>query len=216
MKFKINPLPYFRYGLTLGIFFLMLLQPRLSSAADVHTTDGQTFSGKILEEQDGFVLVQMEDGVQVKIERAQIVYVQHDEEMNVSPQDYPALGLTYGSPALFNAVAAYYWRDLGVKLSGGDWSNFWGGQLNLSKKLVDNKSFLGAFSLVGGYVGINKISDNFSTWGIPYAVTHGFTYGGLGFDLNWGGFALEADCVAGDFPNQIAFPFQVGYVYRFN
>ena len=107
MKFKINPLPYFRYGLTLGIFFLILIQPRLSSAADVHTTDGQTFSGKILEEQDGFVLVQMEDGAQVRIERAQIVYVQHDEEMNVSPQDYPALGLTYGSPALFNAVAAY-------------------------------------------------------------------------------------------------------------
>ena len=86
----------------------------------------------------------------------------------------------------------------------------------VSKKLVDNKSFLAAFSLVGGYVGINKIFDNYSAWGGPYAVTHAFTYGGAGVDLNWGGLAIELDCVGGNFPNQIAFPFQVGYLYRFD
>ncbi len=213
MNFRIkNAVSFGKTVLAVLLFF----PPLGAIAAEVHTTDGQTFSGKIIEEEDAFVEVQMEDGVQVRIDRAQIVYVQREEDPEKSRQDYPVLGVTYGTPAIFNLVAGYYLGDLGAKFCGGDWSNFWGGQLDLSKKLVDNKTFLGSLSLVGGYVGINKVSDNFSTWGIPYAVTHNFFYGGVGFDLNWGGLAVELDCVAGDFPNQVAFPFQIGYVHRFN
>ena len=205
-----------------GLFSLCFLLPLSVLAAEVHTTDGQTFKGKILEEEADYVLMEIEDGVQVKIERPQIVYVKKEDEGNQKKSQYPLLGATFGDPAIFNLVAGYWWDDIGFKLAGGYWGSFWGAQLNLSKALAGKDPFqeqLGRdfsvdFSLVGGLAGNNGSSTG-SRWSND-AAAGTWLYGGVGLEANVGGFFMELDGVGGNFPNHITFPFQIGYLHKFN
>lgn len=205
-------------GKVWGLIFLVFLAPMVLWATEVLTNDGQKFEGKILEEGDDFILMEIENGVQVKINRSQIVFIQKEDETNRRQAEYPLLGATFGDPATGNLVAGYFWHDLGIKVSGGYTGVSWGAQLNLCKTLVeDNPPFSHSFvnfSLVGGLAGTTG-STSGSRWSnSPNAGS--WLYGGLGLDLNISGFFGEIDFVGGNFANSPTFPFQIGYVYRFN
>lgn len=202
----------------LALIFLVFLVPMALQAVEVLTTDGQKFEGKILEESDDSILMEIEGGVQVRIDRSQIVFIQKEDEANRRKAEYPFLGATFGDPATGNLVAGYFWKDLGLKLSGGYTGVVWGAQLNLSKNLVeDNPPFSHSFvnfSLVGGLAGTTG-SANGSRWDNgPGAGS--WLYGGVGLDLNISGFFGELDFVGGNFANSPTFPFQIGYIHRFN
>jgi hypothetical protein len=205
-----------------GLILALFMMPLALRAAEVLTNDGQTFEGKILEEQTDYLLLEIENGVQVKIERSQIVYVKKEDDANKRKREYPLLGATFGDPAIFNVVAGYFWDDIGFKLAGGYWGSFWGAQLNLSKTLTGKDPFHEQtfrdisinFSLVGGLAG-NDGSTRGSRWSNNTAAGN-WTYGGLGLDFNVSGLFLELDGVTGNFPANITFPFQIGYVHRFN
>lgn len=186
-------------------FLLFLCAPARS--AEILTDDGQTFRGKILEEDAASVLMEIEDGVEVRINKSEITYLQREEGGGKpAVSDYPLLGLTFGAPAVFNGVAGYYWPGFGVKVSLGYWVEFWGAQADLSKTLVQNRSFQLDLSLVGGHAEGQGNVVSHTNW----------SYYGLGLDANVGDLGLELDVVTGDKANTLAFPFQVGYVHRFD
>jgi len=201
-----------------GLVLLLFLTPFTLRAVEVMTNDGQKFEGKILEEQDDFVLMEIENHVQVKIDRAQIVYIQKEDETDKRKKEYPLLGVAFGDPALFNLVLGYYWQDMGIKISGGYTGTPWGLQLDLSKRLVnENPPFTHSmvnFSLVGGLAGVHGATQG-SRWSNTDSSGSWF-YGGVGLDLSYGGVFFEVDAVAGNFPTQFTFPFQIGFMHRFN
>jgi hypothetical protein len=190
----------------LGLAFLGL--PSLCLGVSVITKDGQTFTGKILEEEKDFLLMEIEDGVQVRVGRDQIEVIQQDDEYSdpaVFKREYPVLGATVFYPAWGNLVAGYYFEKFGVKVSGGYWGeDAWGGQLDLSLKLAEDKEFLSTLSLVAGVISPKDYMDE--------------AYGGLGLGVNAAGFQLEGalvngkDRTTGDLA--LAFIFQMGYVMR--
>jgi hypothetical protein len=208
------------YSILGGCFLMGLLALTLPpglQAAEILTNDGQKFDGKIILEQPDYILMEIENGVQVKIDRSEIAFIEkEDRRLKTSKQEYPILGITYGSPSIVNLVAGYSIPGFGLKAEGADWAGIKGGQVDLSVKLVDNESFLANLSLVGGFIQTSGDSNGFSLWSAgQWAATH-WTYDGVGFDINYGGFAFEADLVTGPFPNPIAIPIQIGYIQRFN
>lgn len=205
---------FLRRFFLLGLF---LLPVTAAHPAEIMTNDGQKFDGKIVEEQQDYVLMEIEDGVQVRIDKSEIAYIQReDDKTKVSLKEYPVLGLTYGSPTVLNIVAGYYLSDFGVKFSGAYWGGVRGIQADLSVKLVDDESFLANISLVGGAIGTASANNGYSLWSSGAWSGTNWTYGGLGFDINYGGFMFEVDGVTGNFPNPISFPIQIGFVQRFN
>ncbi len=200
------------------LILLFFLVPFTLRATEVMTNDGQKFEGKILEEEDDFVLMEIENHVQVKIDRAQIVYIQKEDETDKHKKEYPLLGIAYGDPALFNLVLGYYWQDVAIKISGGYTGTPWGIQLNLSKRLVaENPPFTNSmvnFSLVGGVAGIRGATQS-TRWSSTDSNGSWF-YGGIGLDLSYGDVFFEVDSVAGNFPTSVTFPFQLGFIHRFN
>jgi hypothetical protein len=196
----------------LALFLWLFAAPAL--ALEVLTIDGQTFRGKILDENQDFVIVEIENGVQVKIEQKDILGIQG--RVKKTRMEYPVLGVTYGSPAVLNLVAGYYLKEFGLKLSGGYWPHFTGVQADLSKKLVDNEKMLFNVSLVGGIIATNGTTHGYLNWNGENAIEGTWTYAGLGAEINWKGFCLEIDWVTGSFPSKSAFPFHAGYVHRFN
>jgi hypothetical protein len=188
--------------------------PAIALALEVLTIDGKTFKGKILDENQDFVIVEIENGVQVKIEQKDILSIQG--RTKETKPEYPVLGVTYGSPAVLNLVAGYYLKEFGLKLSGGYWPHFEGVQIDLSKKLVDNENILCNVSLVGGIIQTSGTTEGYLNWNGNNDLNGTWMYAGLGAEINWKGLCLEVDWVTGDFPNKSAFPFHVGYVQRFN
>lgn len=194
---------------------ILLLLPLGVNAAEIMTNDGQKFDGKILEEQSDSILMEIENGVHVKIEKSEIVYIQR-EDVKKSLNEYPVLGITYGTPSVVNLVAGYYLADFGLKLTGAYWAGIRGLQADLSYKIVDHPFFMADFSLVGGAMQTSGATNGFSLWSSGAWSGTEWTYHGLGFDINYGGFVFETDVVTGPFPNPIAIPIQIGFVQRFN
>lgn len=200
--------PGWRPVLTALLFLFCL--PGTLGAASIITRDGQTFTGKILEETDEYILLE-EEGVQVRISRFQVEHVQYadeePEEIFNYRSEYPILGVTAFYPAWGNLVAGYYFKDFGVKVSGGYWGeDTWGAQLNLGMKLSETKTFLSNLSIVVGAIAPKDYIDR--------------TYAGIGVDLNASGFALEGDLVNGKSKETGEFApvflFQMGYIHKFN
>ena len=198
----------------LALCFLLLFMPAMALGLEVLTKDGQTFKGKMIDEKPDFVILEIENGVQVKIDQKDILAIQGRKKQ--SKQEYPILGVSYGSPAVLNLIAGYYLNDFGVKLSGGYWPHFGGAQIDLSKKLVDNDTLLGNVSLVGGIIQTSGTTQGYLNWNGSNDMNGTWIYASLGLDITWKWFSLEVDWVNGNFPNKSAFPFQVGYVQRFN
>ncbi len=197
------------------LVFVLLLLPLGLNAAEVMTNDGQKFDGKILEEQTDFILMEIENGVHVRIEKSEIVYIQREDSKKLI-NEYPVLGVTYGTPSVVNLVAGYYLADFGLKLTGAYWAGIRGVQADLSYKIVDHPSFMADLSLVGGAMQTSGATNGFSLWSSGAWGGSNWTYYGLGFDINYGGFVFETDMVKGPFPNPIAIPIQIGFVQRFN
>ncbi len=188
-----------------------------TSGAEIMTNDGQKFDGKILEEGTDDVLMEIENGVQVRIEKSEIAYFQReDNKAKPYAQEYPVLGVTYGSPTMVNLVAGYYLSSVGLKFTGAYWGGVKGIQADLSLKLVDDEKFLANFSLVGGAIGTTGSSNGYSLWSTGAWSGTDWTYGGIGFDINYGGFVFEVDGVTGNFPDPVALPIQIGFAQRFN
>lgn len=189
---------------------VLLCASLCSATEEILTTDGQKFIGIVVEDQADFIVLEMDKGVQVRIDKAEIVYRQTQDTSNLTKQEYFVLGATAGQPTPVNFVGGYYWKEFGVKLAGAYWPGISGIQIDLSKKLADNKNVLGNVSLVAGHISgiVNNESGVF--------VTNHWDYAGVGGDVNWGGFALELDIVTG--PGNIpgAYLWQAGYVERFN
>jgi hypothetical protein len=191
----------------LGLILVLFALPLVLRAAAVITNDGQTFLGKILEEKPEYVLMEIENGVEVRIDRPQIQFIQYADTSEYDyKREYPILGATvFCLPASYNLVAGYFFQDFGFKLEGGYWgSATWGAQLNLSKKLGESKDMLNNFSLVlGARAPSRDLND---------------LYAGAGFDINFKGLALEADFLNGNTNNGInwVFALHFGYVHRFN
>jgi hypothetical protein len=192
----------------LGMMALLASLPSLSFGVSVITKDGQTFTGKVLDQDKDFLLLELEDGVQVRIGRDQIEVVQKDDEMDdpdAYKRSYPVVGLTLFYPAWGNLVAGYYFDTFGAKVSGGYWGpETWGVQLDLSLKLAEEKEFLNNLSLIVGAASPKDYMDK--------------AYVGVGVDVNAAGFLLEGalvngkDKTTGDFAP--VFIFQMGYVMR--
>ncbi len=197
------------------LVFTLLLLPFGLNAAEIMTNDGQKFDGKILEEKPDSILMEIENGVHVRIEKSEIVYIQR-EDSKKARNEYPVLGVTYGTPSVVNLVAGYYLADFGLKLTGAYWSGIHGLQADLSYKIVDHPSFMADLSLVGGAMQTSGDTNGFSLWSSGAWGGTNWTYHGLGFDINYGGFVFETDFVTGPFPNPIAIPIQIGFVQRFN
>jgi hypothetical protein len=198
------------------IGFALLLFPSWVSAAEVMTNDGQKFDGKILEEQSDYLVMEIENGVHVRIEKSEVAYIQREDAKKEPPKEYPVLGVTYGSPSVVNLVAGYYLTDFGLKMTGAYWAGIRGIQADLSFKLVDHPSFMADLSLVGGAVQTSGATNGFSLWSSGAWGGTNWTYHGIGFDINYGGFAFETDLVTGPFPNPVAIPIQIGFIQRFN
>lgn len=195
---------------------LLLGTAGILRAAEILTNDGQHFKGKVLEETATDYLMEIEDGVQVRIGKDQVSHFDQTEAPKESKKNYPVLGLTYGTPAVLNLVAGYYLDDFGLKLSGAYWGGVHGLQTDLSWKVVDNENVLVDLSLVGGVVETTGASNGLSLWSSgPWSGTD-WNYGGLGLDVNYGGFFFEVMGVTGNFPNPVAFPYQIGFEERFN
>lgn len=141
--------------------FALLLLPLGLNAAEIMTNDGQKFDGKILEEQTDTILMEIENGVHVKIEKSEIVYIQR-EDVKKDRNEYPVLGITYGTPSVVNLVAGYYLADFGLKLTGAYWAGIRGVQADLSYKIVDHPSFMADLSLVGGAMQTSGATNGFS------------------------------------------------------
>jgi hypothetical protein len=198
-----------------NVVWLAFILPLGLSAAEIMTNDGQKFDGKILEEQTDSILMEIENGVHVKIEKSEIVYIQR-EDVKKALNEYPVLGITYGTPSVVNLVAGYYLADFGLKFTGAYWAGIRGVQADLSFKIVDHSAFMADLSLVGGIMQTSGATNGFSLWSSGAWGGTQWTYHGLGFDINYGGFVFETDFVTGPFPNPIAIPIQIGFVQRFN
>ena len=195
---------------------VMGLGPACLGAAEILTNDGQRFTGKVLEETATDYLMEIENGVQVRIGKDQVAHFSQTDAPKESPKNYPVLGLTYGTPSVVNLVGGYYLEDFGLKLSGAYWGGAQGLQGDLSYKAVDNENVLVDFSLVGGIAHTSGASNGYSLWSSGAWSGTDWTYGGVGVDVNYGGFFFEVMGVTGNFPNPIAFPYQVGFEERFN
>ena len=185
-------------------------------AAEILTNDGQRFIGKVLEETATDYLMEIENGVQVRIGKDQVAHFDQAEAPKESLKEYPVLGLTYGTPSVLNLVGGYYLNDFGLKLSGAYWGGVHGLQADLSYKAVDNENVLVDFSLVSGFVQTSGASNGLSLWSSGAWSGTDWGYYGLGFDVNYGGFFFEVMGVTGNFPNPVAFPYQIGFEERFN
>lgn len=191
---------------SLALILVFFAAPLVLQAAAVITNDGQTFLGKILEEKPEYVLMEVENGVQVRIDRPQIQFIQYADTSEYDyKREYPILGATvFCLPASYNLVAGYFWEDLGFKLEGGYWDpTTWGAQLNLSKKLGETKEMLNNLSLI---LGTRPASHDLNEF-----------YAGGGFDINFNGLFLEADFLNGNTNNGVnwAFAMHFGYIHRF-
>lgn len=216
----------FRHQFKKGILTLPLIiftalffwgAPLAALPAEVGTNDGQKFHGKILEELDDYILMEVENGVQVRIDKSEVNYIEREDiGPKASSQDYPVLGFSFGTPSSFNFVAGYYLSNFGLRVLGAYWGGARGAQADLSLKLVDNQDFLADFSLVAGTEWTSGASNGFSLWSSGSWGGTQWTYKGIGFDINYMGFVFEVDAVTGDFPNPVALPIQAGFVQRFN
>jgi len=185
-------------------------------AAEILTNDGQHFKGKLLEETSTDYLMEIENGVQVRIGKDQVAHFDQADSPKESLKEYPVLGLTYGTPSILNLVGGYYLNDFGLKLSGAYWGGTQGIQGDLSWKAVDNENVLIDFSFIAGAVHTAGTSNGYSLWSSGAWSGTDWNYGGVGFDVNYGGFFFEVMCVTGSFPNPVAFPYQIGFEERFN
>lgn len=130
-----------------------------------------------------------------------------------SPSNF-ALGATVGSPAGISAVGAFYSEHISLRVSGGAWGKDWYGlQAECSLVLFRGEEFSHGISLLAGRFGTRTYIDPEQGYD-----SRTQNYIGLAYDMNLGGFFLEAGLgfgpgTAPGFPNPVGL-FQAGYLFR--
>ena len=129
------------------------------------------------------------------------------EGLDFGPRDirnesYFELGANLGTPAGLNFTLGNWFGPLGLHISGMSYGDRISGiQANFGFKLSDNTNRSHSIAFICGHS-----NADINTW----------SYYGAAYDLNWGGFFLEAGLTAGSgsYTNpQLAL--QIGYTYRF-
>jgi hypothetical protein len=123
---------------------------------------------------------------------------------------YKSSGYTLGTPAAINYLFSYHFQGLfylkfqagtiliinGIELDGGI-------NLNKTKNFEHN---------ISAAIGLENLGLR---WLLGTGKDQSFTYWGLSYDLNWGGFYLNLGFAICDTDYPEALPiFQIGYVYR--
>lgn len=114
---------------------------------------------------------------------------------------YWELGVNLGTPAGFNLAIGKWLGRFGLRVSGGTLGKPVNGiQINLGYKLSDNTDRSHSLAFMGGN---------------SQAEARHWTYAGVAYNLNWGGFFLEVGLTggSGSYTNPQA-AIQIGYMYR--
>jgi hypothetical protein len=125
--------------------------------------------------------------------------------------EYPELGINFGTPAGLNIAAGYWFGIVGTRLSGmylG--STISGIQANVGFKMSDNSNRSHVLAAVFGASHLILDEDSY------FERERNWTYVGAAYNLNLGGFFLEAGVTVGhgDYSSpQVVL--QLGYMYRF-
>lgn len=179
-------------------------------AAEITTLDGDRYEGKITSENEQEIVLTDSQGVEKKFLRERVRKIIYLDDQPRFKKQYWAFGFTLGTPAAFNVNAWHMWNDFGVQVSGGYWGSAYGAQANFAWKLGDYETF--AHNLVAG-TGTFAITVNENS----VDKTNRWTYGLIGYNLNWHGVFLEVDILlgAGSYSNP-QLGAQLGYIYRLN
>jgi hypothetical protein len=156
---------------------------------------------------DGSVFVYTFDEIEI-IRKEKVEYV--DETMDLRHTPYSELGVNVGTPAGLNAAFGRWFGLFGLRLSGMVYGSALAGmQLNFGYKLSDNSNRSHVLALIAGS---SHLEDS-RGW---YIRDKSWTYLGAVYELNLGGFFLQAGASVGegDYSNP-QLMFQIGYMYRF-
>lgn len=192
------------------LMILCLLAMEKISAATITTIDGKRFDGKIISEGEKEIVIQGSDGIETRLPKSRVAQVNYQENLPPSKKQYWAVGATFGTPGGLNLNLWYMWSSFGFQLSGGYIGTVYGTQANLAWKIGDYQKFLHTLFVGAGHSSVTTKENNLE-------ITKRWTYGIVGYNLNWYGFFLELGITlgSGDFKSP-QFAGQIGYVHRFN
>lgn len=170
-------------------------------SAEVVLKDKRIISGEVIQEKKDSIKVRLKDGTEKEINRSGIAMVDY---MGVTKprKEYPAVGMSVGWPAAVNLVGGYYWEDIGFKIAGMKWGIAFGTQLNLSKRLVDDKDFSSNLSAVAAHL------EAFDSSTLDCV--------GAGIEVNFIGFDLELDPAFRLDTSSVILLWNFGFIQRFN
>jgi len=133
------------------------------------------------------------------------------------------LGLVGGNPINVNPTIGIYWKDYGIRLSGGAWvNNRYGVQLDLTYIFPSKNSIYHQVSLIAAYAHNRKITRNHFFANIyrngppEFEYIHS-SYFGLAYSLLWNGFFIQTGPAfgTGNFEKP-KLMIQLGYIYVFD
>ncbi|MCZ7558083.1 MAG: hypothetical protein M5R41_16905 [Bacteroidia bacterium] len=145
----------------------------------------------------------------IEIIRKEAVWVD-DQITDLREAAYYELGANFGTPAGFNIAFGRWFGTLGLRLSGALYGDaLAGAQLNIGFKLSDNSNRSHVLALIAGSSRLEKDDGWFTR-------NKYWTYLGAVYELNLGGFFLQAGASVGegDYSNP-QLMFQIGYMHRF-
>lgn len=194
------------------IFLLPFLLFSITSlfGAEVETTDGKRYEGTIKAESEKEVVLGGESGIEMRIPRENIAKLTYKDTPPKFKKDYWGFGATLGTPGIINVNLWRMWETFGLQFSGGYLGTAYGIQANLAWKIGDYAKFVHCFFVGAGSLSISTKKNNVDQ-------TSQWTYGVVGYNLNWYGWFLEAGASfgSGSYSNP-QFMAQGGFVYRFN
>lgn len=207
-----------------NIYHTLILLSMLSvssaySQSRVITTGGREYEGKILHDSSDYLLIRINDDSEVKIAHDQVSIVESaSAPEHLGKQVYPLFGITLGTPAGLQLVGGEYFNGFGIRASAGYLGKIYGAQINFVKNISKSQNFSSNLSVFAGYSHM-EFRTTMTYNGLFYSsvpIVDHWTYGGLAFDLNWGGFFLEAGLSlgSGTFSNP-QLGLQIGYVHEY-
>jgi hypothetical protein len=127
-------------------FCIFGLYPSLINAQEKKTQTNETVNKEVQPDWDPNLAKKDTERVETPLKAAK----QYKET------DFLVFGATVGSPAGFNLMAGYYWKDLVIRGSGGYWSKeWWGGQVDLGYSFFKTPVIAHSISVSIGSYGVN-------------------------------------------------------------
>ncbi len=173
----------------------------------ITTKDGNKYRYHINKYDSAYVYYNQDYNVPGKLKRSDLLefYI-----ADASNEGYSSFGITMGTPAAINLLYSYQPLSLlNLRIQGGYIGTAYGIQANIGINLSKSNSFEQNLSICAGYSYLTPEKS------YPKK-TYKWTYTGICYNFNWGGFFTELGLAIGngDYPNP-QLMFQLGYVYRF-